>query len=76
MPKLSWRNPQVQQLFLTWMNLRRRRLLKFILGEDPFDIFDVLQEEEAKRQFRIEEHSRYSTSSRVKYREGVALAIF
>jgi hypothetical protein len=52
LPKLSGRNPKVGQLFLIWMNLRRRRLLKFfILGEDPFDILDVLQEEEAKRQF-------------------------
>jgi hypothetical protein len=77
MPKLSWRNPKVGELFLTWMNLRRRRLLEFfILGEDPFNIFDVLQEQEAKRQFRIEERLRYSTCSRVKYRMGVASAIF
>jgi hypothetical protein len=77
MPKLSGRNPKVGQLFPTWMNLHCRRLLKFfILGEDPFDILDMLQEEEAKRQFQIEERSRYSTCSREKYQEGVASVVF
>ena len=56
--------------------MRRWRLFKFAIGEDPFDIFDVLIEQEAKKQFRIEEHSRYSTGSRAKYRDGDASAIF
>ena len=56
--------------------MRGWRLFKFALGEDPFDIFDVLLEQEAKKQFRIEEHLRYSTGSRAKYRDGDASAIF
>jgi hypothetical protein len=37
---------------------------------------DVLEEEETKRQFQIKECLRYSTCSRVKYREGVVSVIF
>jgi hypothetical protein len=44
------------------------KIFKFALGEDPFDVFDVLAEQEAKWQFKIEEHSRYSTISRANYR--------
>jgi hypothetical protein len=33
------------------------------------DIFDVLLEAEAKKQFQIKERSRYSTGSRAKYRD-------
>ncbi len=78
MPQLSSRsrNQKVGRLFSKWMNLRQWRLFKFAFGEDPFDIFDVLLEQEAKEQFRIEEHSRYSTGSRAKYRDGDASAIF
>jgi hypothetical protein len=32
--------------------LARWQLFKFVVGEDPFDIFDVLLEAEAKKQFR------------------------
>jgi hypothetical protein len=35
------------------MNLRQWRLFKFTLGEDPFDIFDVLLEQEAEYQFLL-----------------------
>jgi hypothetical protein len=76
MPQLSSRNPKVGRLFARWRNLRQWRLFKFALGEDPFDIFDVLVEQEAKKLFRIEEQSRYSTASRAKYRDGDASAIF
>ena len=58
------------------MNLRQWRLFKFAFGEDPFDIFDVLLEQEAKEQFLVEESSRYSTDSRAKYGYGVASAVF
>jgi hypothetical protein len=78
MPQLSSRsrNQKVGGLFSKWMNLRQWRLFKFAFGEDPFDIFDVLLEQEAKEQFLVEESSRYSTDSRAKYRDGVASAVF
>jgi hypothetical protein len=77
MPQLSFLNPKVGQLFARWRKLRQWRLFKFAPGEDPFDIFDVLVEQEAKKQFQIEEHcSRYSTGFRAKYRDGDASAIF
>jgi hypothetical protein len=47
-----------------------------VLGEDPFDIFDVLLEAEAKKQFQIKERLRYSTGSRTKYRDSDASLIF
>jgi hypothetical protein len=37
------------------MDLRKWRLFKFALGEDPFDVFDVLAEQEAKCQFKSED---------------------
>jgi hypothetical protein len=76
MPQRSSRNPTVVRLFSKWMNLRRWRLVKFALGEDPFDIFDVLLEEEAKCQFKVEEASRFSRDSRINYRDGIASAVF
>jgi hypothetical protein len=52
-------------------------MFKFALGEgDPFDICDVVMEEEAKCQFLKEERSRYSTGSRVNYRDGLASNVF
>jgi hypothetical protein len=36
-----------------------------VLGEDPYNIFDVLLKADAKKKFQIEECSRYSTDSRV-----------
>jgi hypothetical protein len=39
-------------------------------------IFDVVLEADTKNQFRIEERSRYSTDSRMQYRDGDAAAIF
>jgi hypothetical protein len=58
------------------MDLRKWRLFKFALGEDPFDVFDVLAEQEAKSQFQAEERSRYSRTSRANYRNGRASTVF
>jgi hypothetical protein len=48
MSQLYFWNPKVEQLFSIWMNLCQWR---------PFNIFDVLLEAEAKKQFRIKERS-------------------
>ena len=74
MPRLSFRNPKVGRLFSKWTNLRRWRFFKFAMGQDPFDLTDVMLEQEAKCRFRLEEASRYST--RGKYRNGDASTIF
>jgi hypothetical protein len=76
MPRLCSRNPRVARLFSKWQNLRQWRLFKFALGEDPFDIFDVLLEEEAKSRFQIEVGLRYSTGARLNYRDGVQKNLF
>jgi hypothetical protein len=76
MPKLSFRNRKVGRLFKKWTDLRKWRLFKFALGEDPFDLFDVLAEHEAKCQFKVEVSSRYSTTSRATYRNGFASRFF
>jgi hypothetical protein len=64
MPQLSSWNLKVGRLFKKWMDLHKWRLFKFALGEDPFDVFYILAEQEAKCQFKIEEHSMYLTTSR------------
>jgi hypothetical protein len=45
---LSFWNLKVGPLFEKWMNLHKLKIFKFALGEDPFDVFDVLAEQEAK----------------------------
>jgi hypothetical protein len=57
------------------MDLHKWRLFKFALGEDLFDVFDILAEQEAKCQFKIKERSRYSTTSRANYRNGLVLTV-
>jgi hypothetical protein len=76
MPQLSSWNQKAGQLFSMWMNLRRWRFFKFALGEDPFNIFDVLLEADANKKFQIEECLRYSTDLRVQYQDGDATVIF
>jgi hypothetical protein len=65
MPRLRSRSRhrKVGRLFKRWMNLRRWRMFKFALGEgDPFDICDVVMEEEAKCQF-LKQYCSHSVGS-------------
>jgi hypothetical protein len=54
------------------MNLHQWRLLKFAVGEDPFNIFYVQLEQEGKYQFQIEELHSYSAGSRANYHDDAA----
>jgi hypothetical protein len=72
---LQW-NPEVGRLFVAWNSLRRWRLFKFFLREDPFDLFDILLEQDAKHKFLLEEISRYGGDTRKKYRNGLASEIY
>jgi hypothetical protein len=64
MPQLCSRNPEVGRLFAAWNSLHRWRLFKFFLREDPFNLFDILLEQDAKRKFLLEESSRYGGDMR------------
>jgi hypothetical protein len=46
------------------------------MGQDPLDTMDLLLEDEARRNFKKEERSRYSREARVTYRNGRASTIF
>ena len=63
-------------LYSRWRRLRRQRYIKFLLGDDPFDLVDVLLERRVKRKYQVEENLRYSAESRPSYWNGLASAVF
>ena len=50
--------------------------IRFALREDPLNLEDLLLEEEAKQRYETEVTSRYSTVSRINYRNGNPLAVY